>query len=109
MAWPRRNFTGAAWPPYFSAYDFCWLLRSTVAPLYMCALLVTLLALGIPLSWKKTLLGSINTWLGFVIQPAGPIVQWAKEKRNKVLGILLSIARGDIFEAKDLHSVMGRL
>lgn len=36
-------------------------------------------------------------------------LQMAKEKRNKVLGILLSIANGDIFTAKDLDSVMGRL
>ena len=32
-------------------------------------ILATLLALGVPLSWKKTALSPINTWLGFVVDP----------------------------------------
>ena len=85
--------------------DFCWLLRSTDAPLYTCALVATLLALGAPLSWKKTLLRPIITC---AIQPAGPIVQMATEKRNKVLGFS-TVSQGDVFTSKDLDSIMGRL
>ena len=36
-----------------------------------------LLRLGVPLSWKKTMLVEINTWLGFEIIPSGPFVQMA--------------------------------
>ena len=36
-----------------------------------------LLSLGVPLSWKKTMLAEINTWLGFEITPSGPFVQMA--------------------------------
>ena len=49
------------------------------------ALLVVLLSLGTPLSWKKTILSPVNTWLGFVIDPGGPIVQMAKDKYTLVL------------------------
>ena len=48
--------------------DFLWLLRSKGAVNLAVALLATLLALGTPLSWKKTHLAEVNTWLGFVVQ-----------------------------------------
>ena len=60
--------------------DFAWLLRGHLADLHSTALLVVLLSLGTPLSWKKTALAHTNTWLGFVIDPSGPIVQMAKDK-----------------------------
>ena len=50
--------------------DFCWLLRLPTGPQFTAALLGTLVALGTPLSWKKTHLAEINAWLGFVIHPA---------------------------------------
>ena len=55
--------------------DFCWILRASNASWLTPALLGVLLALGTPLSWKKTVLSEINTWLGFVINPSGPFVQ----------------------------------
>ena len=60
--------------------DFCWLLRSTNCNSLTPALLAFLVALGVPLSWKKTALSEINTWLGFVINPSGPFVQMARDK-----------------------------
>ena len=42
--------------------DFLWLLRSKGAVSLAVALLATLLALGTPLSWKKTHLAEVNTW-----------------------------------------------
>ena len=49
--------------------DFCWILRASNSAWLTPALLGVLLALGTPLSWKKTVLSEINTWLGFVINP----------------------------------------
>ena len=46
-----------------------WLLRSEGAVNLAVALLAALLALGTPLSWKKTHLAEVNTWLGFVVHP----------------------------------------
>ena len=60
--------------------DFCWILRTTNCNSLTPAVLAFLVALGVPLSWKKTVLSEINTWLGFVINPAGPFVQMAREK-----------------------------
>ena len=42
--------------------NFLWLLRSKGAVNLAVALLATLLALGTPLSWKKTHLAEVNTW-----------------------------------------------
>ena len=66
-----------------------------LAELHSTALLVVLLSLGTPLSWKKTALSHTNTWLGFVIDPSGPIVQMAKEKHTLVLQPLDKPAAGE--------------
>ena len=47
--------------------DFLWLLCIKGAVNLAAAVLATLLALGTPLSWKKTHLAEVNTWLGFVV------------------------------------------
>ena len=52
------------------------------------AILSTLLALGVPLSWKKTHLAEINTWLGFAIHLNIPQVQMEAPKHVLVLEIL---------------------
>ena len=63
-----------------------------------------LLAMGTPLSWKKIVLLEINTWLGFVINPAGPFEQMAREK-HVVLALLKELAEGKIqmFSCKPLR------
>ena len=57
--------------------DFLWLLTVRESGVLGTAILRTLLALGTPLSWKKTRRSQINMWLGFAIDPAGPTVQMA--------------------------------
>ena len=52
------------------------------------ALLATLLALGTPLSWKKTHLAEVNTWLGFVVHPNIPQVLMAANKHILVMEVL---------------------
>ena len=44
--------------------DFCWILRTESANLWATTILATYLALGVPLSWKKTVLsdGPRQTW-----------------------------------------------
>lgn len=41
-----------------------------------------------PLSWKKTHLAEVNTWLGFVIHPNIPQVQMTAAKHTLVLEFL---------------------
>ena len=89
--------------------DFCWLLRLPTGPQYTAALLGTLVALGTPLSWKKTHLAEINTWLGFVIHPAIPRVQMAAPKHIKVMELLEELANGSPMSAKAIEKAMGRI
>ena len=76
---------------------------------FTAALLGTLVALGTPLSWKKTHLAEINTWLGFVIHPSIPRVQMAAPKRIKVMELLEELANGSPMSAKAIEKAMGRI
>ena len=89
--------------------DFCWVLRASNASWLTPALLGVLLALGTPLSWKKTVLSEINTWLGFVINPSGPFVQMAKEKHVAVLKLLQELEEGKAFSLKAIEKALGKI
>ena len=89
--------------------DFCWVLRASNASWLTPALLGVLLALGTPLSRKKTLLSEINTWLGFVINPSGPFVQMAKEKHVAVLALLKELEEGKAFSLKAIEKALGKI
>ena len=73
------------------------------------AILATLLALGVPLSWKKTALSPINTWLGFVVDPITPCVLLAPVKHVIILATLKRLAQGDIFTSKEVEQALGRI
>ena len=77
--------------------DYCWVLRCSRADWDATAILATLLALGVPLSWKKTALSPVNTWLGFVVDPITPCVLLAPVKHVIILATLKRLAQGDIF------------
>ena len=63
--------------------DFCWLLGTETATQDTAQLLLLLAALGCPLSWHKTVLSEINTWLGFQVNPCGPLVGFAPGKEDR--------------------------
>ena len=89
--------------------DFCWLLRTTDAPRLTAALLATLLALGTPLSWKKTFVGETNTWLGFVVNPQEPSVMMARSKHLTVMALLTRLHEGHTFSSKEVEQALGRI
>eukprot|EP00434_Breviolum_minutum_P036841 symbB.v1.2.032656.t1/scaffold3949.1/size47703/6 len=89
--------------------DFCWVLRASNASWLTPALLGVLLALGTPLSWKKTVLSEMNTWLGFVKNPSGPFVQMAKEKHVAVLKLLKELEEGKAFSLKAIEKALGKI
>ena len=89
--------------------DFCWLLRAPSSELVATGLMITLLALGIPLSWKKTHLAEINTWLGFVVHPNIPQVQMAAPKHVIVMSLLDKLIQNEVFSAKDIERALGRI
>ena len=73
--------------------DYCWVLRCSRADWDATAILATLLALGVPLSWKKTALSPVNTWLGFVVDPITPCVLLAPVKHVIILATLKRLAQ----------------
>ena len=89
--------------------DYCWVLRCSRADWDAAAILATLLALGVPLSWKKTALSPINTWLGFVVDPITPCVLLAPVKHVIILATLKRLAQGDIFTSKEVEQALGRI
>eukprot|EP00438_Fugacium_kawagutii_P020119 Skav226971 [mRNA] locus=scaffold51:379959:381170:- [translate_table: standard] len=89
--------------------DFCWLLRQTTSGKMATAILATLIALGTPLSWKKTHLAEINTWLGFVVHPNIPQVQMAAPKHVIVMELLTQLIEDKVFTAKEIEKALGRI
>ena len=80
--------------------DFLWLLQSEGAVNLAVALLATLLALGTPLSWKKTHLAEVNTWLGFVVHPNIPQVLMPANK-HMVMEVLQIMVEGQAMHSKE--------
>ena len=89
--------------------DFCWLLRAENADHQATAILATLVALGVPLSWKKTHLAEVNTWLGFVIHPNIPQVQMISTKHILVLEVLELLIQNTVMTTKAIEKALGRL
>ena len=87
--------------------DFLWLLRSEGAVNLAVALLATLLALGAPLSWKKTHLAEVNTWLGFVVHPNIAQVLMAANKHILVMEVLQIMVEGQAMHSKDIEKALG--
>eukprot|EP00434_Breviolum_minutum_P002202 symbB.v1.2.001939.t1/scaffold55.1/size374282/21 len=104
----RKRPTGATGDCRWRGLGICLPLASN-APWLTPALLGVLLALGTPLSWKKTVLSEINTWLGFVINPSGPFVQMAKEKHVAVLKLLKELEEGKAFSLKAIEKALGKI
>ena len=89
--------------------DFCWLLRTDTATEDTAKLLLFLAAMGCPLSWHKTVLSEVNTWLGFQVNPCGPVVDFPSDKRKTLEALLQTIASGNTFTAKEIERALGRL
>ena len=89
--------------------DYCWVLRCSRADWDATAILATLVALGVPLSWKKTALSPVKTWLGFVVDPITPCVLLAPVKHVIILATLKRLAQGDIFTSKEVEQALGRI
>ena len=71
--------------------------------------ILIMLALGTPLSWKNTLMAQINTWLGIVIDPAGPTVQMARDKHLLVMKLLENLVQSKVFTRKGIEKGFARL
>ena len=89
--------------------DFCWILRTESANLWATTILATYLALGVPLSWKKTVLAEVNTWLGFVVNPRTLVVRMAQDKHDIIMEILKKLSQGETFTSKAIEKALGHI
>ena len=88
--------------------DFLWLLRREEAPLQATAILLLLLAMGTPLSWKKTVLSLSNIWLGFQVDPKGPVITMARDKHLIIQRPPQQAAvKGEVFSSKAIERALG--
>ena len=65
--------------------------------------------MGTPLSWKKTHLAEVNTWLGFVVHPNIPQVLMAANKHILVMEVLQIMVEGQAMHLKDIEKALGRI
>ena len=61
------------------------------------------------MSWKKTVLSEINTWLGFVVSPKPPVVRMAEDKHDIIMEILRQLREGHVFTSKAIEKALGRI
>ena len=71
--------------------DFLSILPAETYPEYVTLITLWLIALGAPLSWKKTFVGQINTWLGFAINTIKGTLQVSADKIRPFPDILEAI------------------
>ncbi len=89
--------------------DYIFVLRADTAPYLAMAIVVTMQALGCPISWKKTTIGEINNWVGFQIHAPAITAALTPDKQTIISGILNRLKQADQHSAKDATSLVGRL
>ena len=75
--------------------DFEFLLYQEGARLMAVTLLATLVALGVPLQWKKTVIGVRNIWLGFVLDTERMTTRLAPTRLRTQLNLLEQMINGE--------------
>ena len=88
--------------------DFAWLIRGSIHEPVACAIMLTLVALGCPLSWKKTVMSCTNIWLGFQVLTLETKVILAQSKQVAVTAALRSLIAGDPMDHSQIESMLGR-
>ncbi|CAE8655241.1 unnamed protein product [Polarella glacialis] len=101
-------FPGLDWA-FVYVDDFAFLIRRRWANKLAWALLATMAALGCPLSWKKTIMGPVNTWLGFQIQTKLPAAAVGHLKHRVMVALLRDISDGKRFAYDEIAEGLGRL
>mgnify|MGYP000299935416 CR=1 FL=1 len=73
--------------------DFLFILPEGEATTLTTAVLLTLTAIGCPLSWKKTAYNNPNTWLGFLINSHTLTARLTPQKHTDITHILQKVAQ----------------
>ncbi|CAE8624882.1 unnamed protein product [Polarella glacialis] len=89
--------------------DFAFLIRRKRANTLAWAIPATMAAMGCPLSWKKTIMGLVNTWLGFQIQTKLPAAAVGHLKHRVMVSLLKDISGGKLHSNDQIAEGLGRL
>ena len=89
--------------------DLFWLIGREYAPLHATAILLLPLAMGAPLSWKKTVLSLSNIWLGFQVESGGLVVTMARDKHLIIMRLLDQLSQGHVLSSKAIEKALARL
>ena len=92
--------------------DFILLIPDNQPELTALAIMMFLHALGVPLSWKKTALGTTNVWLGFQVNATNTKAQLTPTKHQEVTAILTTLRRTHNplnYTRKQIEKIAGKL
>jgi len=89
--------------------DFAWILRRGSSTVTSMAILATLTALGVPLSWKKCEMGDTLKWLGFDLDSQRPQLSIPGDKMNKMLSELELVKQGRPHSKLQIQQWLGRI
>ena len=90
--------------------EFGILLAECQATMHAAAIIALLETLGLPISWKKTALGHICNWLGYLVDCPRTLAALTPEKQQLVHGVLRRLACPDAFHSlKYAEQAAGRL
>jgi hypothetical protein len=88
--------------------DYLFLFRRKHYATWGMLVLLLLLAVGCPLSWKKTLIGHSNTWLGFQVNAHSAWAILTPRKHKMLLVILEHIIQGHAMTSLEILQALGR-
>ena len=89
--------------------DFMFLMHPQEPWQRAAAITATLIALGFPLSWKKTGLGHASTWLGFLCDATLGTLSLAPHKIATTIGLLDAIIENRNQPVKQVQHIAGVL
>lgn len=89
--------------------DFLFILRHDQDYGLAMAITATLLAVGCPLSWKKTAMNYVQTWIGFQINTRGPHAVMTPQKQAVLVESLTRLMQGVLHSCQEIETLVGRL
>ena len=89
--------------------DFLFILRPDKDYGLAMAITATFLAVGCPLSWKKTAMNYVQTWIGFQLSTQGPQAVMTPQKQTVLVECLTKLMQGALHTHQEIEKLLGRL
>ena len=89
--------------------DSLWLFREDIADLAMSRIFTILSAIGVPISWGKTQVGSMVDWVGYMINFETRKVTLSPEKVQKFRDLYARVSNAQALYVNEVESIVGKL